>query len=464
MLLVLFLALLGTMWVFVAWIVIGIWVLRGPEEAIEGLLLSLLLTFINPELVPVREIASFARWFILLEASVRIAFEWFRHPVPLPSWSKFLFAFVVYATLTSLSVSAWPLASLIKLASFAILLITAYLGVRMGKKDFGITLIAFGTVVALLSLPLHFSTIGYIRNGTQFQGILSHPQSYGVIVSIPLALAVGRWLLDPSFGIRWYQIIFLGVMTVTAVMSGSRTGYFALILGFGIGILMHKSRSRHLNQLLFSPITYFGLAAVVVLLWVTSPTTQIQQFVYERDVLAYKPYELSIDPESSAVSHLFASRWALAERSWSTYTRHPLFGIGFGISTNPESVALATIVAGVPVSLPAEKGFMVTAALEEVGLLGSILLFLMILSQFRVVRKSVKVSVISLFLTALFVNLGESLYFASGGIGVLVHVAVAIALVSVERQKLAEIPTSDKPVAAGVPETAPISFPHRVTD
>jgi hypothetical protein len=69
----------------------------------------------------------------------------------------------------------------------------------------------------------------------------------------------------------------------------------------------------------------------------------------------------------------------------------------------------------------------------EVGIVGMALLLLLIFGQFKEIVKARLVEASLLFLTAILVNMGEAIYFAPGGIGLLVHVAIAVALVSAER-------------------------------
>ena len=55
---------------------------------------------------------------------------------------------------------------------------------------------------------------------------------------------------------------------------------------------------------------------------------------------------------------------------------NPIIGIGFGIPSSSENYIFATYVAGIPVSLPAEKGMILTATLEEIGIIGFVFVFI----------------------------------------------------------------------------------------
>ncbi len=434
MLLVIGLAIVGETGAMLAWGVIALWVLKGVDEAIEGLLLALLLVFLNPELNNSGGVASVARWAIIAEATLRIAFAWWKNPQRWPSWSKFLLLFIGYTAFTSFLVSWWPIASLAKLVTFSVVVMMTYFGIKLSKKDWQQNLIIFGSVVTLLSLPLIAMPLGYVRNGHQFQGILSHPQSYGVIISILMAVAIGRWLLVPGKRASLWQIILLILMGTTVLLSGSRTGYFALILAFFFTLLSERSSRGIFKRLIFNPFTYFILAITIAYVGVTQPVEQFKKLIFERDVSEYAYYGVTIDANPSALSYLLASRSELIARSWENFLSNPLFGTGFGLPSIRIARDTVSTLAGIPVSIPYEKGFTGTAVLEEVGIIGALLLLGLLISQFKAIHKSQAIAAMLLFLTAIFVNMGESVYFATGGIGLLVHIAIAVALVTAERR------------------------------
>ncbi len=433
MLAVLGLTMSGEMGAIAAWGLIALWVLRGVDEAVEGLLLVLLLIFLNPELKNGSEFISVVRWVIIIEATLRVMLSWLRNPQPWPHWSKFLGFFVAYTTLTSYFVSWWPLASLTKLAIFSVVVLITYFGIKLGKKDWYQNLVLFGVVITLLSSPLVTMQLGYVRNGYQFQGILSHPQTYGVIMAILMAAALGRWLFGPDKRPGFWQIALLLLMGTTILLSGSRTGYFALFLALIVTLFAAKNTRMLLKRLAFNPITYFLLALTIAYVGVAQPVEEFRRIIFERDVSEYAYYGVQIDSNPSTLSYLLASRSNLIARSWENFLHSPALGTGFGLPSVRVAKDAVTTIGGLPVSIPYEKGFTGTAVLEEVGIIGALLLLALLFSQYWDIHKSKNVAALLLFLTAIFVNMGESVYFASGGIGLLVHIAIAVALVSVEK-------------------------------
>lgn len=433
MLIVLGSAIIGETGALLAWGIIVLWVLRGADQAIEGLLLALLLVFLNPELNNSGGIAAIVRWGIIAEAAIRIAFTWWRRPQRWPSWSKFLLAFVFYTALSSILISWWPVASLTKLLTYTVIVLITYFGIKLGEKDWQQNLITYGVVITLLSLPLIVMPLGYVRNGHQFQGILSHPQTYGVIMSILMAAAIGQWSFGRGKKLKFWQIILLILMGATILLSGARTGYFALFLALIVTLVAAKNTRMLLKRLAFNPITYFLLALTIAYVGFAQPVDEFKKIIFERDISEYTFYNLPVDPNASALTYLLASRSALVARSWENFLHSPALGTGFGLPSVRIAKDAVTTIGGLPVSIPYEKGFAGTAVLEEVGIIGALLLLALLFSQYWDIRKSKNVAALLLFLTAIFVNMGESVYFASGGIGLLVHIAIAVALVSAEK-------------------------------
>ena len=261
-----------------AWVIVAIWTLRGPGQAVEGLLLSMLLIFINPVVFTISDYASVARWGILLLATLQVGSTWLRSKQLIPIWIKHTTVFVVFAGVVAILVSSLPTVSLFKLVSFLFGTTIIYIGIKLDpKKNWSQTLIAYGTVITICSLPLIFSAQGYVRNNTQFQGILSHPQSYGVIISIPLAYAIGKWFFEKNNFSKILSISITSVMSATVLLSGARSGYLAAILAIVFAFVIYKNSSRGVYRIIFHPLTYFVLAVTIVALWQFTPVFAVEE-------------------------------------------------------------------------------------------------------------------------------------------------------------------------------------------
>ncbi len=107
-----------------------------------------------------------------------------------------------------------------------------------------------------------------------------------------------------------------------------------------------------------------------------------------------------------------ASRTALVERSWMLFLEHPLTGINFGTSYDPSFSQNATLL-----TAPTEKGFIPTAVLEEVGLIGAGFFLLFLCSMFVKLYRDENILGIAVFGGFLIQNLGEMMFFSFGGAG-----------------------------------------------
>ena len=80
----------------------------------------------------------------------------------------------------------------------------------------------------MVSIPLTAFAAGYYRNGRGFQGVLHHPQAFGIVMALLGAWAIPSWLADRRP--RW-SLAASALAVVMVVLSGARTGGFALAIG-----------------------------------------------------------------------------------------------------------------------------------------------------------------------------------------------------------------------------------------
>jgi uncharacterized protein with PQ loop repeat len=182
-----------------------------------------------------------------------------------------------------------------------------------------------------------------------------------------------------------------------------------------------------LTSLVFHPYTYFALAILVVAIWILQPSKIFKDYIFERDISVYTAYELPIGAEDSVVNQLLASRSGLAIRSWDNFKHNPMIGVGFGLPTFRVPKYSVPTVAGLPVALPYEKGFVGTAVLEEIGIVGALLLLILLYNQFKPIIRTRSVELIMLFLVAIFINFGEFSYFSTGSMMLMPNVFITLA-------------------------------------
>lgn len=440
----LLLAALGLSWAgeagnTLAWLIVTLWALRGPSEAVEAMLVGMIMVFLNSAVFNVSDQGLILRWVVLGVAAIRIIVAWGRHRFWRPSWLGMYAVFFAYLLGNAIFLSTHPSISVFKTLSLLVMSLAIYLGVALTDRDWGGTIATLGLSLAILSLPLLILPDGYLRNGHQFQGILSHPQTFGVVLSVPFAYLLAKWVIFRRSPINLIRLILLVMMFSMLVLSGARSGYLAALLAIILSVIwsFFWERSQILARILTHPVTYILLAALVASVGIIDLNEYSRIFFLERDLAAYAPYGLQVNESSSLLEQMFASRLNLMDVGWANFLEHPWFGIGLGIPSSLVLPSNVTRLGTFIISAPGEKGLFLTATLEEIGLVGAVLWAALTLAQLRVILASRQAAIICLSLAALLVTTGEFIYFSAGGLGVLVHVGIGIGLAAGERRKAA---------------------------
>ena len=270
--------------------------------------------------------------------------------------------------------------------------------------------------IAVVSIPLTAFAAGYYRNDRGFQGVLHHPQAFGIVMALLGAWAIPSWLADRRP--RWSLTVSL-LAVVMVVLSGARTGGFALAIGVSV-MLIVRSRGR-----LRALVQYVAKARVVLLVvavgGVVTLTGGVLQYIEKRP-------DGAVDRSTGAELYV-RSRGVLILPMLRNILEDPVVGIGFGVPSSGEDVARTDKLLGIPTSAAVEKGVMPLAVLEEVGILGLGLVGMWLWMGFR---RSIRngPSAVAVVVTVLAVNLGEAILFSPGGTGLLFMVVMGWAISS----------------------------------
>ena len=384
----------------VFYVVLTLRSMRSPEHAFLGMLLSCVVTLSNPvwESGSAGTIEAVGRWLCFLPS----AYHAYRAKA---IYHKGLSP--VYVALTLLSgtilVSSYaPSASFAKLCAFSGGLILSQGLCKASKRA---TLVRYcvlciGAIVFLSVLTLPFSSVSYARNGSGFQGFLSHPQTFAVFASTSFAFLV--WVQGGS---RQRNVLnfSLVVLVATLFLSESRTGFFAALFSVAIGYSLdwYKSKRR--------------ISAVGAKAWVVAPLF-LGVVLLAPDSLQDKGvgFFRKRSQEEQLSEALIESRSRLALKSMANFLEHPLTGIGFGLPSVQSSYFVKTR-SGMS-NVTTEKGVVYVAILEESGLVGGfslcLLLWWLLVPFVRYEGRAVAIP-----LAFLISNLGEATLFAFGGVG-----------------------------------------------
>lgn len=402
-----------------SYLLLAAYALVGPSHAVRALLLSWLFTMINPALAPEASAAAIGRYAVLFAATIAaIAYSRILPPaLRIRRFTLATLALGIFLVAHSIMFSPFVDVSVLKATSWMVAmatLISIWAGFskdehqQMEREVFG------GLVlIALISLPLIASPLGYVRNQVGFQGILNHPQAFG-----PTMALLGAWAGARIFANRklaWQPICLAGLCAILILLSEARTAGLAMMGGLVLAIVLGPLfANRSINQMapvLRSPLFWVSafIAVLIALFMAPFIASTVQSFIT-------KSGRADVDGLFEA---FFVSRGVLFEPMFDNIRQHPLTGIGFGIASDPEAMIVQRdSIIGLPISAPVEKGTVPIMMVEEIGIFGAVAVGLWI---FALLRGSAKGGLVSccVCMTVLLLNLGEATMFSPGGQGLL---------------------------------------------
>ena len=398
-----------------SYFVLAGYALFGRVQLIQSLTLLWLFAFIGPAITPEASAASVLRYIVIVAAAVSLLFhKYMKRPFSFRRISLLVFSTLclgIFIFIHSIFFSLIIDVSILKTFSWLIVilvLMSAWEGLdnlertRLEKQLFGGL-----AVLMLICLPLIFTNIGYIRNGYAFQGILDSSQSWGLVMAVLGSWLIGR--LSEKVQYRWLDIILLGLSMVLLVMSATRTAGFALVLAVSFSSIIYFATRVSILSFIR---TIFVVSIISMVTWINL-SDQLTTFIFKKDSAA------------SVLKVGEASRGVLVFPMLTNIVENPMTGIGFGVASQPSKRIIHREGAlGIPVGAPVEKGVTPLAILEELGVLG---LIVVVLWVWMLIRRSYQ-SGFTPFLvlsTVLFTNLGEASLFSTGGMGLLFLVFLA---------------------------------------
>jgi hypothetical protein len=413
--------LFGSMVTTISYIGLSFYAMKNSKTAIKALSLGVILNFLNPGIFPGSNYTYLLRWILLFSAASRIYINWLISYKKISSWIIYLFIFCAFSLLFSLISSYTPFVSFGKIIIFFIGASCIHLGFKQtANVSWHSWFYTFFSIVLISSLPLLFLSEGYVRNLKGFQGILSHPQAYGVYMVIPTLWLTAIWLINKKTTFIMKFIIFWGWITVFA--SRARTAMLAVILGvlltMIIAIVYRTEWKNNLLRIIKKPVFVLVLFLLII-------TTVFLNYSVSNET----KWEYFYKRGSSIYESIYLSRGFLIEDSWKNFQEHPLTGIGFGVASDKkDSIIEEAKFINIPLRAPTEKGFIFSALLEEVGIIGT---FLFLLFFFKLIKPIIKYGDLSsmwLFACAFFISFSEMIFFSLGGLGMHIWLCFGLAL------------------------------------
>lgn len=400
-----------------SYLVIAAYAMLGRTQAIQAIALSWLFTMLSVGIAPPAAAASMGRYAVIAAAALSLLLrsrpgQWSLNVSPPVFFTMALGAlFIVHSLYFSPMVDV----SVLKALSWTVVvatLLSAWSGLnddartRLEQQLFG------GLIVLVLaSLPLAFTSTGYLRNGTGFQGVLNHPQAFGPTVALLAGWLAGRLL--GSSRPRWRDAALLGLCLVLVVMSEARTAGLALVLGVVTAVAVSSSLSGIPIRKLLPGLASGRLHALTLIaalgLMLAAPILSDR----------ISTYLLKRSGSTNVLEAAKEGRGGLIDKMTANIEQHPLTGIGFGIASDPSTMQVdRDPLLGLPTGSPVEKGVLPYAVVEEVGIPIALLVLAWV---WMLARRGARSGVVSLSVLGivLLTNFGESILFSPGGMGLL---------------------------------------------
>lgn len=413
---------------------LGAWSLLGTKQALQSLSLMVLIKFLNKGIFPHEENFALVAWATLAAAGLRIIFDSIRynnnrHPVL--GW---LWLFAIAVIIQSMLVSQYSSVSMLKIVAFTYTATVILLGFKITASqevDWTPWFLGLWVTVMVLSLPtLLFPEIGFRTNGTGFQGILSHPQAFAVFM-VPAVVWLTGTLLFSSYRSDFWFYLLAPSAWILIYLSEARTAVAAILMSFLVAIVAalwnRPVWRKQIGRAVLKPLNI--LVAFALLIIVVSQSSLIYDsalsFVFKGE-----------DKQTVATS-FEGSRGYLIVDQWQDIKENPILGIGFGVSRDESFKPIFDPVFGLPIGASTEKGFLPTAILQETGIFGTVFFIVLLLSLIGQAFSKTDILLPWVFMSCLFVNLGEMIFFSANGFGLYIWLLMGWAVSSRWENKIA---------------------------
>jgi len=397
-----------------SYIFLAIFALTGRIQIIQALLLSWFFSMSNTEIIAYSDYKTIGRYLIIIICAISALFR-----VSLKKIDKFILYtiflsayFVFHSLIFSQIVNVSVLKSLNWLIVISTLSLTWY-SFNENEREYTFKwIIKLLELIFIFSLPYLFLDSGYQRTGDNFQGILSHPMVYGPTMSILGAIYLSQLFTKKE--LSFFLIFKISLIFLFVALSASRTAFFALTFVSIFSLLIVAFFSKYKVSSYFQIISSSRIVLFLLVLCLLS-ILDYQFFNYLEFVIT-KGNAVDVSSFWEAYN---MSRGRLFEEMIENIQQYPLFGIGFGIASDSQSMRISyDPFFGLPIQAPVEKGIIFVAILEEVGITGFILFLLWIKG---LVNRAINIGGMSVFIiiTIFLLNMAEATLFSPGGMGLI---------------------------------------------
>jgi len=306
--------------------------------------------------------------------------------------------FGIYNVLASFFFSTLPTIAISKLISYLLPFIGILIGISATANHFDWIswLHRMFVTLLLLSVPLVILPVGYLRNGRAFQGILNHPNLFGVFLTLLFSLTLVKGKIEGKFKLNDYIIIFLSFIFV--ILTKSRTALLSNLII--ILIFLFFPLPKKINKIFLIFMLLFSSLIIIVF----TGGEVVEPFI---DFL-YKGQESILYSRLGQVSTLM-----------NNFLRSPWFGSGFAVPVTPFRTFSFSAEAVV------EPGNLIIAVLSYSGIIGFILFGIYMFKIFYR-NKNISKSLIYIYISPIIISMGEMVFFSTNNIGIWCYCLLAM--------------------------------------
>ncbi|WP_155996778.1 hypothetical protein [Thioalkalivibrio sp. ALMg11] len=406
----------------VSYILLAGYAFLGLPQVIQALVFSWMFTMINPGItLGDPAFGGVGRSIVVLSAfvSVMIHTRFWESAYKISRMSLILFILALFLGFHSAFFSSIPDVSFLKATLWvtaAAASFSAWMNMSILEREQTARWV-FAVLVTLLvvSVALMFHPVGYFRHQHVFQGAMTHSQTLGPVMAILGVWAASR-IIGQGEARAWLVLVALSAIGMV-FLSGARTAGVAMVLGLlaaaAVGLVFSRLTARRFFFGLTDARVLIGLMSLLVggILFIPIVSSVWQEFLNQY-----------ASQQGGVINQYMASRGFLMDTMIENIRQGPLSGIGFGIASNPEQMGVDRLgFLGIPVNAPVEKGLAPLAVLEELGIVGAVLVGIWVL-MLIIGSSHGGLAPLAVVLCFLLINLGEAFMFAAGGNGLLMLV------------------------------------------
>jgi len=395
----------------------------GPRQIIISLILIWVFSSLNSQIAPTASYATIIR-FVLFSIVFFLIYPfgqtrlWLNNKKLYINFFLFFFLIVIHSFL----ISEIPDVSIFKALNWFLYFFILTICWSTISEDEYLKLLKDILIILLLivTLSLFFlkTDIGFVKNTDSFQGILNHPQLFGLVMGLTAIVILN--LQELNFFSSKLSFFFLIITIYFLILSESRTAIFGFF-GACIVFLFIKKNFNHKYKKYIN-INLFKICFVILIFLISL------FLIYKLNKFFYIEFIDNIFTKSGRLINdtfldtYLQTRGELIFTSYDNIYQKFWSGIGFGLASNPEQMMIIREeYFGIPFNAPVEKGNFLIAVLEELGFFGLIFFIIFLLKCLNSALASGS-NFISIFFIVLFFNLGESSFFSTAGTGGLLNI------------------------------------------